>query len=285
MNNQQLHTFYPEDPLLKKYIDYYYFLKTDDDSFYSSYYSFPNVAYSLNIHKSVSCAIDGHTISVKNDPGNDYLCILQGKYNVPIFVKLQGRLDKITISFKPLGLNHFIKPTLDEVAPKPSQVFTNWQNHPSYNTFMQAFFESGSPVARLRLLEKFLLAQYRPLIEEPLLERSLKMLTDFDHEYTIAEIASSLMLSDRTFNRLFHKHFAISPVAFRKIARFRHSLNNKLFSQQFGSLTEIGYKSNFYDQAYFIKVYREITGENPSRFFDSITKLADDRLIFKFIRE
>jgi hypothetical protein len=48
-----------------------------------------------------------------------------------------------------------------------------------------------------------------------------------------------LSLNTRTFNRPFLTHVGISPVAYRKIARFRHSLKNKLFNDQFKKLTEI----------------------------------------------
>ncbi|MGZ3756988.1 MAG: helix-turn-helix domain-containing protein [Mucilaginibacter sp.] len=283
MENGQLQQFYPEEPLLKKYIDYYYFLKTDDD-FYSAYYSFPKEAYSLNIHKSVSADIEGNTIFVQGDLSNDYRCILQGKYNAPLLVKLGGKLDKITIHFKPLGLNHFIKQPLGEIASQPSQLFNCWQSEPGYKEFLNDFFEKDNLNSRVQLIERFLLTQYRSLTIAPTLEKALEMLTDFEQDHPIAHIANTLSLSDKAFNRLFHKHFGISPVTYKTIARFRHSLKNKLFSQQFNSLTEIGYQSNFYDQAYFIKMYRKITGDNPSQFFNSIAKLADGQLIFKFIR-
>ncbi|MNQ99593.1 DNA-binding transcriptional regulator AraC [compost metagenome] len=111
------------------------------------------------------------------------------------------------------------------------------------------------------------------------------MLSDFEHEYSITEISDALSLNNRTFNRLFYKHLATSPVTHRKIARFRHSLKNKLIKQQFDNLTQIGYKSNFYDQSYFNRVYKKVTGENPSQFFNSIAKLADEQLILKFLRK
>ena len=117
------------------------------------------------------------------------------------------------------------------------------------------------------------------------MQTALNQLTNFENETSIEEIAQSLSLNIRTFNRLFHRHFGISPVAFRKIARFRHSMKNKLFSDKFKTLTEIGYESNFYDQSYFINIYKNLTGNNPSKFFESIEKLADDRLIFKFIKK
>ena len=111
------------------------------------------------------------------------------------------------------------------------------------------------------------------------------MLNDFSKEVSIGEISRNFSLTGRTLDRVFKKHLAISPVGFRKIARFRHSLKNKLFKNEFDTLTKIGYESNFYDQSYFIKVYKNFTGQNPKTFFNSIEKLADDKLIFKFIKK
>ena len=101
----------------------------------------------------------------------------------------------------------------------------------------------------------------------------------------IAVIGFCFLFNARSFNRLFYKHMSIAPVAWKKVARFRHSLQNKLFSAQFKKLTEIGYASNFYDQAYFIKVYNKLTGSNPTAFFKSVEKLADDNLVFRFVKE
>ena len=283
MNNGQLDIFYPRSVLLQKYIDYYYFLNTGTDGFSSTYYSFPNTLYSLNIHRNASCYINGYAVSVKHDPTNDYLCILQGKYDHPIKVKLEGRLDKVTIGFKPLGLNHFIKPALGDIADKPIQIFNSWDNEQRFTFFLNAFYQTNNHANRIDALESFLLTQYAPLAAEDTLERAVKMLTSFQQEHTIAEIAHLLSLNERTFNRLFHKHFAISPVTYRQIARFRHSLKNKLTGEDYNSLTQIGYKSNFYDQSYFIKVYRKFAGDHPTAFFNAINQVADDRLVFKFV--
>ena len=111
------------------------------------------------------------------------------------------------------------------------------------------------------------------------------MLSDLENDYSINEIAGALSINTRKLNRLFDAHLGINPIAFKKIIRFRHSLKNKLFSSHFKTLTEIGYESNFYDQSYFVKIYKNLTGKNPSKFFNSIEKLADNQLIFEFINK
>ncbi len=129
------------------------------------------------------------------------------------------------------------------------------------------------------------LSKFKTLDEEDILQKAVNGLTDFENERSIEKIAQGITLNVRTFNRLFDKHIGISPVAFKKIARFRYSMKNKLFSDRVKTLTAIGNESNFYDQSYFIKMYKSLTGNNPSKFFNSIEKLADDQLIFEFINK
>ena len=279
-----IQTLYPENQILKKHIEYFYFLKTDSADFNTTYYSFPNTLHSFNIHKYADCEITSNFTRIYESKKHKYFTIVQGYYSLPLLVNLSGRLDKVTIVFKPLGLSHFINKPFNEVVGNPSKIFTEWDSN-IYSAFLKAFYKTGDNKKRVLLLENFLLKIYKPFESENVLQRALNQLTDFENEYSIQEIAQNLPLNSRTFNRLFYKYFGISPVAYKKIARFRHSMKNKLFSSQFKTLTEIGYESNFYDQSYFIKMYQNLTGKNPSKFFDGIEKLADDQFIFEFINK
>lgn len=276
-------TFYPENPLLQEWIEYYYFLKTDSSDFESSYYVFPNTLQAFNIHRFARCSISSHSTSVWGDKTNPYMLIAQGKHEVPLLVHLRGMLDKVTIVFKPLGINHFIKKAYLAILPASSQVFTDWDEDEKCGPFLDSFYQTENNGTKIQLLEAYLLSHYQPIKNEAVLQQALSLLADFHTEHSVEEIRKRLGMTTRTFNRIFYKNLGISPVSYRKIARFRHSLQNKIFSDHFKKLTQVGYESNFHDQSYFIKMYKTITGDNPSMFFHSIEKLADKQLIFKFI--
>lgn len=278
-------TFYPQHATLRQYIDYYYFLKADSPDFKTTYYAFPNIAIPLSIHRCVRYEIKDHTTIVQAGKDGQPAALLQRSFQQPFLVKLQGPIDKVTIGFKAAGMGPFIRQPFCELAPQDSQAFTAWDALPAYPTFHQTFFVTDDPEERVAQLESFLLSIYAPDAEQALIEKAVALLNDFDDKHSIEAIAAGLNLTTRSFNRLFGKHMSISPVAWKKIARFRHSLRNKLFNAQFRKLTEIGYGSNFYDQSYFIKVYNKLTGSNPSSFFKSIEKLGDDHLIFRFVKE
>lgn len=281
----EIQTHYPKNPILKTYIEYYYFLKTSSKDFSSVYYSFPNTSHSLNIHKNVTCDIASDYIHVKENNKNNFLTIVQGKYETPLLVRLKGRFDKVTIIFKPLGLNHFIDRPFACVAGRSSQIFEEWQSDPDYISFLNNFYKTENNIERVKFLENFLLSKHHNLNQYAILQNAIEQLNNFEVEHSIEEIAGNAGMNLRSFSRLFYNQLGISPVGFKKIARFRHSLKNKLFSDNFKRLTDIGYESNFYDQSYFIKMYKKLTKDPPTSFFKSIEKLADNQLILKFFSQ
>lgn len=275
----------PRHPILQKHIENYYFLKTDNFDFATKYYAFPHTLTPVSIHKNVEAKIGSCSVSVFESDQKNNLAFVQGMRKQPLEVSLKGILDKFTIIFKPLGLNNFIRKSFSEVCPNHTQFFTEWGNNPKYQHFLQKFYQIEDQIERIDLLEDFLISIYCPIENQEILEKTLSILTDFEIEKSIELVAEEVGLNVRTFNRIFKKNLGISPVGFKKIARFRHSLNNKFINEQFTRLTDIAYSSNFYDQSYFTNIYKEMTGLNPKLFFDKIEKVGDERLLFQFFNK
>ena len=273
---------YPVHPQLQKHIKYYYFVKNDDISHRSLYYSFPNVTIPVNIHKNVSCRITGSEVAVSEMKEHNNLTIVNGLRESPLAVEWNGRIDKVTIAFSVTGINHFTNSNLNECITGFTSVFTDWDSE-AYSVCLEKFFSTTNIAVRINILEAFLLSIYHPFEKNTLLQPAVDLLADFDHEMTISQIAAHLNTSERTLNRLFKLHIGISPVAYRKIARFRQSLENKVVKEKFKRLTDIGYESNYYDQAYFIKMYNKLSGKSPKDLYKAVNKLADDNVIFEFL--
>jgi len=275
-------TYFPQNKLLQPFIDRYYFLKTADTGFSSRYYVFPSMITPLNIHKNVAVRMKEDHIVVAGSRGPNYQLILQGMRKKPLAVELAGALDKITILFKPLGLNHFIQKPFSEVAHESSQAFTEWNELEGFEEFIASFYATDDNNTRIIILENFLLRIFAPVKNYSVFSKAVQQLTDFEEEKTITDITAGLRMNGRTFDRHFKSLMGITPAGFRKIARFRHSLNNKVLNERFTSLTALGYESNFYDQAYFINVYKEITGLNPGTFFKKISAHSEAGLYFQY---
>ena len=275
----------PKHPLLQKRISYYYFLNTADDSFETKYYAFPHTHTVLNIHKQANFEIKDYYTRVYADAATPNNSCVQGIREYPLLANLQGKLDKVTILFKPLGINRFGVAGFGDAYPEPSMFFNTWDDNPLYTEFLKSFYATHDIKTRGELLEDFLLGMYAPIEADEILLRAIDLMECFDDHISIEDICHQLNINIRTFNRLFKKHLGVSPVSYRKVARFRHSLQNKLFDSNLKRLTDIAYQSNYYDQAYFNKMYRSLTDSNPQRFFQKVNSLADDRLIFEFMEK
>jgi AraC-like DNA-binding protein len=270
------------NPLLSKYIDFYYFIKESSPLFRSVHFSFPHSSNVVSIYKNATLRSETGTVKIFHDRGSNYLTTLQKKHQMPLKVELNGLTDRVSIFFKPLGLNAFINSPLYLLMSRIE--FLDWEMDPLYNEMLKSFFNIDDLQERINILERFLVGIVKD-IENPMLEKSISILTDCNNEYLMEDVCGYVGLPIRTFTRQFRDAIGVSPIAYRRIARFRHSLENKLINEQFKKLTEIAYSSNFYDQSYFNKIYRQMTGSKPKAFFDEVSKLANDKLIFKFINK
>lgn len=272
---------YPIHPELKKYILYYYFAKTDQNNHQSSYYSFPNITIPINIHKNVTCSIEAHTAVVSGAAHSNFITIANGLRESPLNVKWNGFIDKITIAFTAVGLNHFIHKNLNEAVSGYTSFFTEWYGD-QYTSCLEKFYAEPDNRERVIILENFLISILKPFEKSILLQNIVDLLSNFDREMPIPEIARQVNISERTLNRLFQLHIGISPTAYRKIVRFRQSFENMLLKDKFKRLIDIGYESNYYDQSYYIKMYKKLSGKNPGNLYKAVQKLADGNVIFEF---
>jgi len=275
-------TFYPVNEQLKPFIYCYYLIEDTPDDLHNLHYAFPHTYNAVSIYKSAELVNHHQHFIVSGKPGDESpLCILQGKCSHPLLVELNGKVSRLTILFKPLGLNKFVKGPLDDLFGDGATHLPLWLAE-TLTELTWSIFNDNDIASRLLVLENYLLRIYQPF-HQPLLEESLTYLSDFDRDLSIKEIAELINLPLRTFNRLFKTHLGVSPATHRQIARFRHSLENKLFNEQLQKLTTIGYQSNFYDQSYFNKIYRQLSGSNPGKFFKSVKQVGDSNLVFQFV--
>jgi AraC-like DNA-binding protein len=197
-----------------------------------------------------------------------------GKYTTPVLIEYKGKLKEISIVFKPLGLNRFFKDNYLSLAPKFSQELKN----DVWGQFGESLFSSDDEISKI---ESFLLSQFCDNQEVSSIENSLILLENSNEQNSIAEIANQVGLNLKTFQRHFKKHMGCSPVEYRRIYKFRISLNNKLNNIQLKNFTEITYEAGYFDQSYLIKEFRKITNHNPKDFFKSISKVDGDKIIWE----
>ena len=266
-------TILPSSPILKKHIECFYIYEGKLNSVFS-YVAFPHFNTGLSFFKGAMVQRQNWSLQITENTHEGVRIEVLGKYTTPIFLEYKGLMREISIVFKPLGLNRFIKDNYLSIAPNFSQELTN----DVWSQFGESLFSGNDDIGKI---ESFLLSQFWDNQELSNIENSLTFLENSNEQISISEIANKVGLNLKTFERHFQKQMGCSPVEYRRICRFRNSLTNKLNNTQLKNLTEITYEAGYYDQSYLIKEFRKITNHNPKDFFKSTSKVDGDKIIWE----
>ena len=159
--------------------------------------------------------------------------------------------------------------------------FTHFASHPANELFnlslsLDAIFEKNrvseveeklavvsTDKQRLKIVEQFLLSQLKDIQTDKLIIEAVKLIYQSHGAIRIKELNERLFISQSPFEKRFRKVVGTTPKKFASIVRFNTVLNNLNESK---SLTEICYENNFFDQAHFIKDFKQFTGDTPENF-------------------
>lgn len=123
--------------------------------------------------------------------------------------------------------------------------------------------EAATDPQRIRIIEKLLLSQLKELKTDQLIIEAVKMIYASKGSIRIKELNEKLFTSQSPFEKRFRKLVGTTPKKFASIVRFNTVLD-ELGTHK--SLTDICYEHGFFDQAHFIKDFKQFTGESPEQF-------------------
>jgi len=159
--------------------------------------------------------------------------------------------------------------------------FTHFASHPANELFnlsisLNDIFEKNNIMEveeklavaatdkqRIKIVEQFLLAQLKDIETDKLIVEAVKLIYQTKGTIRIKELNEKLFISQSPFEKRFRKVVGTTPKKFASIVRFNTVLDNLNNTK---SLTEICYENNFFDQAHFIKDFKQFTGDTPENF-------------------
>ncbi|PVD49375.1 AraC family transcriptional regulator [Terrimonas sp.] len=116
---------------------------------------------------------------------------------------------------------------------------------------------------RIKVVEQFLLSQLKDIKTDKLIIEAVKLIYQSKGIIRVKELNEKLFISQSPFEKRFRKVVGTTAKKFASIVRFNSVLDNMSETK---SLTEICYENNFFDQAHFIKDFKQFTGETPEKF-------------------
>lgn len=159
--------------------------------------------------------------------------------------------------------------------------FTHFSSHPANELFdliisLDDIFEKGkveeveeklatasTDKERIDIIEQFLLSQLKDIRTDKLIAEAVKLIYQSKGTIRIKELNEKLLISQSPFEKRFRKVVGTTPKKFASIIRLNTVLDDLDGTK---SLTEICYENNFFDQAHFIKSFKQFTGDTPEHF-------------------
>ncbi len=130
---------------------------------------------------------------------------------------------------------------------------------------------------RIEIIETFLLNKlYEASTIDHIVKSTIETLLATSGNSSIRAILNENLSKRRQLERNFLNQIGISPKQLGKVIRLQTALK-LLLNRKTENLTEIAYKSEYYDQNHFIKDFKEFTGITPKEF------LSDDQMIISSI--
>lgn len=187
-----------------------------------------------------------------------------GQITEPFYIKPTGSVNTFSVRFFPYGIANFFEKPMDHYANREislDQLF----GFDTAKDLENQIRKACDTMTRIRIIEEFFNAKLKKQITS---DRILKNIIDTILHSKGNELIDSILgdevLSRRQLERKFKIQIGLSPKKLGKIIRMQAALK-MLINRESEKLTEIAYESNYYDQAHFIKDFKEFTGLSPKQ--------------------
>jgi AraC-like DNA-binding protein len=190
---------------------------------------------------------------------------IHGQLKTYFELEATGRVGIFSARFHPAGLQPFVNFDVGTFTGRTLTITEVWGEDGS--GLEQAIKECTGYDEKITILEKFLLGKRQALkVDNAPVEYCVESMFTSVGTVSIEKLAEELDISKRQLERRFTAAVGISPKLLARIIRFQNILH-LIESKEFKSFTTIAYEGGFYDQAHFIKDFKDFTGLNPKQYF------------------
>ncbi len=168
----------------------------------------------------------------------------------------------ILVYFTEIGFAHFAAHPANELF-NLSLSLDDIFDKTSINQVEEKLATANTDNHRIKIVEQFLLSQLKDIETDKLIVEAVKLIYQSKGTIRIKELNEKLFISQSPFEKRFRKLVGTSAKKFASIVRFNAVIDNLSDTK---TLTDICYENNFFDQAHFIKNFKQFTGNTPENF-------------------
>lgn len=199
-------------------------------------------------------------------------CFLIGQLTKPYEVEPTGETGTFFVCFRPNGFLPFTTIPIKEMentAVPLEDLFSK-----SGKEIGQKVLNANSTTERINLIETFLLNLLTDTENiDHIVQSTVETILTANGQLSVDELSKQNNINSRQLVRKFSSTIGLSPKQLSKTIRLQATLKI-LLTKKVTSLTGLAYESEYYDQAHFIKDFKEFTGLTPKEFYGDHLKMS-----------
>ena len=184
----------------------------------------------------------------------------------PFFFEPTGNVDTFAVRFRPYGLANLIKKPIKELTDKVlplNEVFDEDFSQKATQQINQAI----NTRQRITVIEKLLFEKFNQKETlDYIVKNTIDALIASNGNSSVNTLLKNNVSQRRQLERKFTDKIGLSPKQLGKVIRLQTALR-RLLNHPSEKLYHIAYDSDYYDQAHFIRDFKESTGISPKTFW------------------
>ncbi|MCM0649103.1 helix-turn-helix domain-containing protein [Clostridium swellfunianum] len=221
----------------------------------------------VNFSDRFKCKIDG---GKENFLTNSFA---SGPFTKYLHLEATGKVGLLGIRFWPGMMYPFFQIPMKELTNKYidlSFIAKELSKEIEASVLSSTNFEERFSLVN-SILTKHLMSKLTPT--NKVVEESINIIKYSNGMIAVASLSESIGIGSRQLERLFNVYLGISPKMFNRITRFQR-IFKELEKHRINNWLVLALQCGYYDQAHFIKEFKQFSGMNPNSFFIGSNELT-----------
>lgn len=199
-------------------------------------------------------------------------CFVFGQIDTFIEIAPTGQTGLIAARFLPDGLTPFLEIPVSSLFNKAVPLVLVFGE--KGKELEEKVLAATANTERMQLIESFLLSRMiEPHTLHAITKQCVDVILQSGGQLDMTALAGRLNINRRSMERKFETVIGMSPKQLARAVRLQSTLK-MLDQKKFSSLTDLAYENGYYDQAHFIKDFKEFTGISPKSFYSESLQFA-----------
>ncbi len=195
-----------------------------------------------------------------------------GQLTRPLEIEPTGITGIISVRFQPQGFLPFATIPIKEMENRAVSLEELFGKEGL--DFEQKMISAHSTSERIKEIEAFLFNRITNIETiDRIVKSTVETILTANGQLSIDELSKQTSINRRQLERKFSSTIGLSPKQLSKTIRLQATLKI-LLNKKFTSLTALAYQGEYYDQAHFIKDFKELTGFTPKEFYGNKLKMT-----------